>query len=156
MGYDVHITRKKHWADTEAAQPITLEEWKALVDADPEMRLDNFAETISNNGDKIRIEREGLSVWTAFPGDGVDGNHAWFDYNKGDIVVKNPTDDIIDKMIALGTLLQADVVGDDGGYYLIREKENKEEQGAEESKTEIESTDNHPATAAKKAWWKLW
>lgn len=156
MGYDVHITRKNHWTDTEAAEPITLDEWKALVIADPEMRLDNFAETVSNNGEKIRIERDGLAVWTAFPGDGIDGNHAWFDYSKGDIIVKNPTDEIIDKMIAIGTLLQADVVGDDGGYYLFREKEKKEVNGTKNSTNENSSTDSTPAKEAKKAWWKLW
>ncbi len=42
MGYDVHITRKAEWSDDESA--ITLGEWLSVVDADPEMRLDGFAE----------------------------------------------------------------------------------------------------------------
>jgi len=155
MGYDVYITRQKQWTDAEVSNFISLEEWKAIVDSDPEMRLDNFAETVSNNGETIRIEREGLSVWTIFPGDGIDGNHAWFDFYKGNIVVKNPTDEIIEKMISLATLLQAEVVGDDGGYYLWKEERKQEalEENIEAVKEELIIPSEKKE---KKAWWKIW
>jgi hypothetical protein len=65
MGYDVHITRKQNWSD-EAGPEIPLSEWIAVVAADPEMRLDGFAETRVGGGAILRIEREGLSVWTAY------------------------------------------------------------------------------------------
>jgi len=36
MGYDIHITRRQSWADTGAPE-ITLAEWQAIVDSDPEL-----------------------------------------------------------------------------------------------------------------------
>ena len=155
MGYNVYITRQKHWADSEASNFITLEEWTSVVNSDPEMRLDNYAETVSNNGETIRIEREGLTVWTGFPDDGIDGNHAWFDFFNGNIVVKNPTDEIIEKMISLASLLKAEVVGDDGGYYLWKEERNEveEEEIKEIAKEETIATSHKKE---KKAWWKFW
>ena len=155
MGYNVYITRQKHWADSEASNFITLEEWTSVVNSDPEMRLDNYAETVSNNGETIRIEREGLTVWTGFPDDGIDGNHAWFDFFNGNIVVKNPTDEIIEKMISLASLLKAEVVGDDGGYYLWKEERNEveEEEIKEIAKEETIATYHKKE---KKAWWKFW
>jgi hypothetical protein len=155
MGYNVYITRQKHWADSEPSNFISLEEWKEVVGTDPEMRLDNFAETVANNGEAIRIEREGLSVWTSFPGDGIDGNHAWFDFYNGNIVVKNPTDEIIEKMISLAATLQAEVVGEDGGYYLWKEERKAElnEEKSEEIQEEIKAATNKKE---KKAWWKIW
>lgn len=155
MGYNVYITRQKHWADSEASNFITLEEWTSIVSSDPEMRLDNYAETVSNNGEIIRIEREGLTVWTGFPDDGIDGNHAWFDFFNGNIVVKNPTDEIIEKMISLASLLKAEVVGDDGGYYLWKDERNEveEEEIKEIAKEETIATSHKKE---KKAWWKFW
>ena len=119
------------------------------------MRLDNYAETVSNNGEIIRIEREGLTVWTGFPDDGIDGNHAWFDFFNGNIVVKNPTDEIIEKMISLASLLKAEVVGDDGGYYLWKEERNEveEEEIKAIAKEETIATSHKKE---KKAWWKFW
>ena len=40
MGYDLHITRKEFWAD-DGGSEIPLEEWVALVKADPSIRPDD-------------------------------------------------------------------------------------------------------------------
>ena len=37
MGYELHITRRKDWADDEGPE-ITLAEWLALVADDPELQ----------------------------------------------------------------------------------------------------------------------
>lgn len=42
MGYDLHVTRADDWTESESS-PITLNEWLAYVQEDPEMRLDNVA-----------------------------------------------------------------------------------------------------------------
>ena len=65
MGYDVYITRKQHWWDEDGPE-IPLAEWAALVTADPDMQLDGHAETRVEDGSILRIENEGLSVWTAY------------------------------------------------------------------------------------------
>ena len=115
MGYDLHITRADNWYDS-GADSIALDEWAAYVAADPEMRMNNFAEA-EVDGQILRVENDGLAVWTAYSGHGKDGNMAWFDYRRGQIVVKNPDDDIITKMKRIATHFQAKVVGDEGELY---------------------------------------
>src|SRR5262245_32452886 len=94
MGYDIHITRAENWTDSESA-PITLDEWKAFVAADPEMRMDNFAEITTPLGEKLRYDNEGIAVW--LPG-AKDGQGGWLDYRNGRIVVKYPGDEMLAKM----------------------------------------------------------
>ena len=96
MGYDLHITRADRWSNSESA-PISLDEWAAYVAADPEMRMDGFAETEVDGG-ILRVESAGLAVWVSYSGHGKHGNMAWFDYWRGRIGVKNPDDEIIGKM----------------------------------------------------------
>jgi hypothetical protein len=66
MGYDLQITRKEDWWDPDGPE-ISMAEWLALVAADPEMRLDGYAEARLDNGHVFRSEKEGLSVWTGLP-----------------------------------------------------------------------------------------
>lgn len=63
MGYELHITRKENWFDEDLSTDISMEEWKAYVESDREMQLDNFAETMSPDGAVIRIKRDGISIW---------------------------------------------------------------------------------------------
>jgi hypothetical protein len=115
MGYDVHITRKAEWFDDEPA--ITLGEWLSVVDADPEMRLDGFAEANLPDGQTLRLESEGLSVWTGYSGHNLNGGMAWFSYSDGNVTVKNPDDEIIGKMCAVAECIYAKVQGDEGEFY---------------------------------------
>lgn len=115
MGYDLHITRVAPWHDAES-NPITLDEWAAYVAADPEMRMDGFAEAKVDGG-ILWCESEGLAVWTVYSGHGKNGNMAWFDYRSGRIAVKNPDDEIIRKMKAIAAHFGAKVLGDDGESY---------------------------------------
>jgi membrane protease YdiL (CAAX protease family) len=117
MGYDVHITRKANWFDEEADAAITLQEWKEYVAADPEMRLDDYAEAPLPTGGFIWTVSEGLCVWTAYSGNGQNGNYAWFAWHEDRIVVKNPDSEILDKMKRIAEVLAARVQGDEGEYY---------------------------------------
>jgi len=116
MGYDIYITRKVNWFDKDG-KDISLSEWLAFVHSDPEMRLDGFAEAATPDGDTIRIESEGLSVWTAYSGHMKDSNMAWFDFRDGHVVVKNPDKEIRQKMHQIAQRLHGRVQGDDGEYY---------------------------------------
>lgn len=120
MGYDVHITRKENWFH-EDNREIPLIEWKEYIKYDREMRLDNYAETETSGDSIIRVESEGLAVWTSYSGHERDGNMAWFDYRAGNITVKNPDDEILTKMVAISEALNAKVQGDDGEVYPIKE-----------------------------------
>ncbi|VWD56671.1 hypothetical protein [Burkholderia contaminans] len=116
MGYDVHITRKENWFD-ESGPRIDIDEWKTVVLSDPDMRLDGYASAVVGNGSVLRIESNGLAVWTAYAGNGIDGNMAWFDFRQGNIVVKNPDGAILRKMWLLAQRLDAKVQGDECEAY---------------------------------------
>jgi hypothetical protein len=116
MGYDVHITRKNDWSDPDGPE-ISLAEWLAVVEADPEMRLDGFAESRLDNGGVFRSEKLGLSVWTAYSQHGQGGNMAWFLYSHGEVIVKNPDEEILRKMWSIAQALSAKVQGDDSEVY---------------------------------------
>jgi len=52
-------------------------------------------------------------VWTAYSQDGLDGNHAWFDHRRGQIVVKNPDEEVLRKMGRIADHFGAHVLGDE-------------------------------------------
>ena len=100
MGYDLHITRAKNWAENEGAK-IRAEEWLQLVEADPELSL------AADNGDYF-------ALWTG-PSSYPD---PWFDWWEGNVMTKNPDPPIVAKMIELAQRLGGRVQGDDGETYL--------------------------------------
>jgi hypothetical protein len=133
MGYDLHITRKESWFDEDDSNNISMAEWTEYLKVDSEMRLDNFAEATTTNGEYVRVETKGMSVWTKYSKDGLDGNHAWFWPDNGNIVVKNPDIEIRNKMIDIAGQLKAKVQGDDGELY-----------------------DTKETVIQKRPWWKFW
>ena len=124
MGYELHITKQENWFDDDDSRQISFDEWMQILADDKEMRLDNFAEATTTSEDTIRVESEGLSVWTKYSGNGLNGNYAWFNYSQGSIVCKNPDDEIIGKMLDIAGRLNAKVQGDDGEIYK-RSADNK-------------------------------
>jgi hypothetical protein len=122
-----------------------------VVQADPEMRLDGFAEATTSDGETIRIESEGLSVWTAYSGHMKDGNMAWFDFRSGRVVVKNPDEEIRRKMYQIAQRLHGRIQGDEGEYCGA--------DGEPEPGEEFEEPSSKPEAHApeqKKPWWKIW
>lgn len=113
MGYDLHISRAKDWTDSEA-NPITEGEWWDLVAADPDLELAGAAETETPDG-VLRYENPGLALWRAHPTD----EKVWFDFRNGRVVVKNPDEPSIAKMLEVARELGARVVGDDGETYEV-------------------------------------
>jgi hypothetical protein len=145
MGFELHITRREDAYDDEPELDIALAEWLTYVAADPEFRLDNFAQVELPDGGKLRTEEEGIAVWTAYSRDGIGQNHAWFTYYKGSVDVKNPDQEIINKMVEVAAALGARVVDDEGTVY---EKERYLDE-------EIRDVHGAPRSG-KKAWWQFW
>ncbi len=154
MGYDVHITRKDNWCD-EDGPAISLDEWLAYVDGDPEMRLDGFAEATLPDGAVLRVECPGISVWTAYSGHGIGGNMAWFNHAEDSITVKNPDREILGKMVRIAQALSAKVQGDECEVYADDGSSNWEEQRElETSGASPRATRDEPRR--KKPWWRFW
>ena len=81
------------------------------------MPVDGVAEAPTSEGAAIRRESLGLAVWIAYSGHGRDGNQAWMLFADGNVVVKNPDQEIRAKMAVLATRLGARVQGDEGEFY---------------------------------------
>jgi hypothetical protein len=101
MGWEIHITRAKHWPDSEK-HPITAEEWLALVNADPELVIDP-----RDNGPQCALW---LAHW-------VEDDNPWFDWFKGAINTKHPDRKTLGKALEIARHFGVCVQGDDGGEY---------------------------------------
>lgn len=139
MGYDVHITRKENWFDENDSNEITLTEWTDYIKSDHEMRLNNQASATADNGDHITYENNGLAVWTSYSKNGLGDNYACFDFRAGNVTVKNPDEEIKNKMIDIADRLNARVQGDDGEIYEVKTL-----------------TTDKQETKDKRPWWKVW
>lgn len=116
MGYDIHITRADDWTDSPSV-PISLEEWIAVVDGDPELRLERVASATTVEGETVSFESPGLAVWMGWSRNGDGGALAWIDHCDGETVSKNPDEEILRKMHQIAQALGARVQGDDGEEY---------------------------------------
>lgn len=140
MGYDLHITRKENWFDEDESNEIKLTEWNSYIKSDNEMRLDNQATATADNGETVAYKNDGLAVWTSYSKHGKDDNFAWFDFRAGNVTVKNPDQEIKNKMNDIATRLNAKVQGDDGEIY----------------DTKVLTKTSPLGTKDKRPWWKVW
>jgi hypothetical protein len=98
MGYDLHITRRKHWTDK--GDDITGDEWLAYVQNDSELHLQPQSGPY-------------FAVWSGPSG----RDDPWLDWSDGQIYCKYPDPALIDKMVVIAQQLDAVVQGDDGEIY---------------------------------------
>ncbi|MDJ0366628.1 hypothetical protein QMK33_15835 [Hymenobacter sp. H14-R3] len=119
MDYNVHITRKaESWAAGDEDAVISLPEWLAYVANDPEMQLDSQAGApVPGLEAGLPAEAAGLSVWLGYSRHGRGGKYAWFSHEEDRVVVQNPDEEILGKMLAVAQVFEARVQGDDGEYF---------------------------------------
>ncbi|GAA5509159.1 hypothetical protein [Novipirellula caenicola] len=101
MGYNLYITRRKYHFEEEGPS-ITIDEWRAFVDADPELSFSHRDEALT-------------AIWNGK----CEYPDPWFAYSEdyGSIETKNPDVPIVNKMIQMAARLDAKVQGDDGEIY---------------------------------------
>ena len=139
MGYEVHITRKENWFDE--GSDIALEEWLDVVRSDAEMRLDGHAEATVGEGAVLRMEDPSMSVWVGYSQHGQQGNMAWLWHNRGNVMAKNPDEEILRKMSRIAGRLSAKVQGDEGELY--------GEDGTPIGEEALSNSNSKP-------WWRFW
>src|SRR5437667_12684255 len=96
MGLEFHITRRTDWSQD--GPEISLDEWRAMVVADPELEPD------AANADGYVIWKRGRN----------EGLLYWFN---GNVDTKNPDELLFEKMLAVAKRLGAQVQDDDGEVY---------------------------------------
>ena len=107
MGYDLQITRKPSQFDK--SPDITLDEWLEVVENDPELTWSALNRKTSPY----------MADWS-----GSGKYPCWLDYSLASaystscLYSKNPTDEMIDKMVQIAKLLNAKVLGEEDEEYL--------------------------------------
>lgn len=119
MGYAIHIIRRENWFEKNSQNDIFLEDWKAYIESDDELSLENSAEGLTGDEQTIKVRGDGMSLWH---GHSDSGKVVWFAWLSGKISVNNPDDEIIYKMIKISKNLDAKVQGDEGEIYSADEK----------------------------------
>ncbi len=147
MGYEVYITRKETWFD-EDGDAISLDDWLAYVERDPDMRADAYAEATTPDGSTIRMEDPGIAVWTAYSGHDDTGNMAWFMHREDCVSVKNPDVEIMRKMHTIATALGGSLQGEEGEQY--------GPDGEALDKAPPDTAHASPPAAVTRPWWKFW
>jgi len=94
MGYDLRITRAVEW-DRNRGCEITIREWHAIIDSDPELSPDPMHGPCA-----VRYGKKG-----------------WFDWFEGNVFTTDPEPVDVTKMLSIAARLTATVQGDDGEYY---------------------------------------
>jgi hypothetical protein len=105
MGYDLHISRRKDWADS-TGPAITELEWRMLIDADRDLKI---VDPLNN------------------PNVAILGDEIWFDWSDGQVFTKNPDRQTLQKMLKIANRLGANVQGDDGEIYDLHSLDKFEE-----------------------------
>jgi hypothetical protein len=110
VGYELHVTRASNWLDAED-HPIPEADWVALVQRDPELRVDYESPYTRRgpNGTKVTIHPV---EWLGDP-----SRDTVFWYDQGEITTKDPTEEATAKLKALAVALSARLFGDDGEEY---------------------------------------
>jgi hypothetical protein len=113
MGYDLHITRGgDHWSSNVDVE-ITLDEWRRYLQIDSEFERIAAAEAVNpTTHEVIRIEQPGIAKWLQHS----SGDPVWFSWWHGNVIVKNPDEEVIRKMHQVASQLNAHVQGDDGEW----------------------------------------
>lgn len=151
MGYDVHVTRKKHWSDKDGEE-ISLEEWLALVDGDSELRLDGYAEASLGDGGVLRVDDPSMVVWIAHPGHGMRDGMAWMWLSNGNVQAKNPDGTMLKKLWDIAQSLDAKLQGDEGELYDATGSFTFDDIDAD---IEV-GVDVHERQPRQKPWWRIW
>ncbi len=113
-GYFVHIVKGEKPGASRVSPTDLLRDWVALVNADPECRIDE-KHPVRNpaTGEEITMASPGNAVWN----NPKTGQKARLDFTGHGIRSREPDADTIRKMKGMAGRLGANLVGDDGRTY---------------------------------------
>ncbi|MFD8597880.1 hypothetical protein ACFV1L_23025 [Kitasatospora sp. NPDC059646] len=103
MGYDIHLTRRRYWFDEDGPE-IGFDEWRAAVDADPELVVAFYGPAA------------GGQWWAELPDPDAPYPEG-MEWRGARASAKHPSTRLLVRMYAVAQRLGARVQGDDGEYY---------------------------------------
>lgn len=142
MGYNLYITRKDEWFD-EHGEEIELEEWIAIVEADPQLEMRDEAVADLGNGKHLTAYDPTMAVWL----DDAGEVQMWFHLFEGNIIGKNPRPPALAKMHGLSEALNARLIGDEGEIY---------DAAGNASYPDFPDQETQKAERSARPWWKFW
>ena len=142
MSYDVHITRKEDWSDTEGPN-ITRNEWVKYLAIDKSMQLDGDHSAEVDTKVASGAKEPTHARWNDWP-DRVPGEReAWMWLEHGNIMATNADAAFRQKLFLVADSLSARLMGDDGEVY---------NSIGEPEKGRAKLTGD----GRKRSWWKFW
>lgn len=113
MGYDLHITKTTERSQS-SQNPISELEWRSAVAADGLLQMGTVATAVNpQTHEIIQVSKPLMASWT----DPETDEKHYFRYHRGEISVKNPSDNAIKKMKELASRFGAQVLGDEREIY---------------------------------------
>ena len=103
MSTYIYVTRRADPLDDDGSQ-ITRDEWLQLIASDPDLTPEDPPDRFPGYKDAI------YAAWKNYPG----GYPAWFVWFKGNIEIKGLDDDLLRKLRAFATALNARIVSEEG------------------------------------------
>ena len=146
MQNDLIITRN-HPQTTEPDESdlITLENWTALVESDPELSFEASVGANLGTGFSFKVSGTGLAVWAAYPLAKTQGISALFVHRKGTVVAKNADMYIREKALKIAAKLNAGLYAEYGWLLPLPAKVSLK------AKTEPDEKE-----IGKRPWWHFW
>lgn len=142
MGYDLYITRREDWSDTEGPD-IALDEWATYVLADKDLETDR-ERAIAADPRVASGAKEPTHVrWLIWPGREPDVSEAWIWLEHGNLVASDPDAAFRRKLFLIADGLNARLTGQDGEVY---NSNGDPERGRSRLTPD----------GRKRPWWKFW
>lgn len=142
MGYDLHITRKDDWSDTDGRE-ITLEEWILYTSGDTSLKIDRDHSAEQDPAVASGAKEPGHAIWVKWPARKEGQREAWVWHAQGNLIAADPDASFRRKLFLIADSLDAKLQGDGGEIY---------NSNGEPEKGRIKLT----ADGRKRAWWKFW
>ena len=116
MGYSLHIIRTGNSSSDRSE--ISLEEWLAYCDGDPEMTPIAVA-TATNpaTGEEIAMHGSGTTMYEPLGSLASDAAAVYFNWLRGKISFDGSSGEAIAKAVSISEILGAQVMGDEGEFY---------------------------------------
>ena len=142
MSYDIHITRKEDWSDSEGPE-ITRNEWISYMNIDKSIVLDQDRSAEVDPRVASGAKDPTHARWVEWPGRDAGAKEAWMWLENGNVMASDADAAFRQKLFLIADSLGAKLMGDKGEIY---NSIGEPEKGRSRLRPD----------GRKRAWWKFW